>query len=67
MKDKKWAIKLFQDIQGGRGVRDFFGDFPYKGEFAEWTPDFSLGCEYGMLIMLRKIYDITNDDLLEKI
>lgn len=63
---KDEEINLFKDIQSGDGVDR--QEFPngMKGTMAKqcWDdPLFTYGIEYGALIVLRKIYDITVEDL----
>ena len=64
--DKKHAIKWFKEIQGGDGVvRSKFPD-NLKGNLAAhlWNEiTFTYGIEYGVLIALMDIFDITIEDL----
>jgi len=61
---KQEAIKLFREIQNGRGTGDFRTKYLVAfgaGRVAEkiWNePEFTLGVEYGILIALSKAFDI---------
>ncbi len=63
--NKKEALKLFKEIQNGRGSWDLFDKFPQKGTLAKWTPEFSLGHEYGILSTLDIIFNITGTNYNE--
>lgn len=62
------AIKWFKEIQGGSGVDRSKFPNKMKGAIAKklWDEDpiFSYGIEYGILIALREIYKITDDDII---
>ena len=63
---KPAAIAMFKEITGGAGLeRDSFPK-EWKGRLAHknWDdPMFTLGLEYGALIMLMKIFNVTPEDL----
>lgn len=62
---KTEAIALFKEIQNGRGTGDLREEFRREfgaGSVAEnmWDdPKFTLGVEYGILIALQQVYDLT--------
>ena len=56
------ALKWFEDIQNGNGVDRMSFPDDFKGEMAKdaWhNTEFAYGIEYGVLIALDRIYNIT--------
>ena len=63
--NKKDAIKLIKKIQNGKFDRNEIADIP-KGELAKkyWNDAlFAFGMEYGAILIIMKIFDITKKDL----
>ena len=67
--NKEDAIKLFRAIQNGRGTGDFketYAETLPRGCLAErvWhNSEFSYGIEYGILIALSKVFELTTGDI----
>ena len=64
---KKEAIEWYKEITGGTGVDRYAAlDIIRRGSVAKklWDdPSFTLGVEYGALIVLVKAFDISDEDL----
>ena len=70
--NKLEAIKLFKNIQNGRGTGDlrdiFLNEFNAGSMAKEFWDDgiFSLGVEYGILISLQQVFKLTIEDIYEQ-
>lgn len=66
VKDKQYAIDLIKKIQNGKWDRN--NPKPPTGELADdnWLDSkFSLGMEYGAIVVLMQLFNISKKDLGE--